>query len=339
MTDHPDQPDDAFEQLARRAGAALRRPAPEDGPARLEAARRRQRIVRSSIAAGASAIVIVVGLIIVARPSDDSVAPSGSSPTSTTAPATTSTAAPTTTPPTPAPLALTYTLTGVEGLGPIGEPQLTHVSSYTSMVAAWSTVAGVTDGYLVLAESYLPTWTVPEDGVTSVPFDVPEGRAYLVTQNTFESLTSATQVMWSHSDGRLWTVSNFGLTPERLKALTLAIQPGSGLPYVLPDPSMTFIGFNTAGAYQSVRQDWTVDQQFLEIGLETGGLAEQLAGEVPVSVVERTIGATTGYEITRNNGQVKVTWPTGNADQWAHLGVNEHLVDRIDELLAAITPR
>ncbi len=65
MTDHPDQPDDAFEQLARRAGAALRRPAPEDGVARLEAARRRQRIVRSSIAAGASAILVIVGLIIV----------------------------------------------------------------------------------------------------------------------------------------------------------------------------------------------------------------------------------------------------------------------------------
>lgn len=334
MTDHSDQPDDAFEQLARRAGATLRRPAPDDGVTRLQSARRRQRIVRTSLAAGASAIVIVVGLIVLTRPSDDFVAPSGSSPTTTTTPATT-----TTTAPSQAPLALTYTLAGVEGLGPIGEPQLTHVSSYTSLVAAWSNVAGVTDGYLVLAESYLPAWTVPVDGVTSVPFDVPEGNAFLVTRNGFESLTSATQVMWLHSDGRLWTISNFGLTPERLKALTLAIQPGSGLPYVLPDPSMTFIGFNTAEAFQSVRQDWTVDQQFLEIGLETGGLAAQLVDEVPVSVVERTIAGTTGYEITQINGQVKITWPTGNADQWRHLGVNEHLVDRIDELLAAITPR
>lgn len=45
------------------------------------------------------------------------------------------------------------------------------------------------------------------------------------------TLTSATYVMWWCADGRLWIVSNYGLTPERLKELTLAVQPGSGLPY------------------------------------------------------------------------------------------------------------
>lgn len=339
MTDHPDQPDDAFEQMARRAGAALQRPATVDGVARLQSARRRQRIVRTSLAAGASAVVIVVGLIVVTRPSDDSVTPSGSSPTTTSTPATTATAAPTTTASTPAPLALTYTLSGVEGLGPIDEPALTHVSSYTSMIAAWSTGSGVTEGYLVLTETFAPKWTAPEGNVTSVSIDVPEGHAFLVTDNGFESLTSATRIMWLHNDGRLWTVSNFGLTPQRLQALTLAMQPGSGLPYVLPDASMTFIGFNTAESYQSVRQDWTLDQHFLELGVLTGGLAQQLADAVPVSIVERTIAGGQGYEITMTNGQVELVWPTGDGDHWGSLQLNPALADRIDEITAAITPR
>ena len=340
MTDHPDQPDDVFEQMARRAGAALRRPAPDDGPARLQAARRRQRIVRSSMAAGASAIIIVVGLIVVTRASDDdSVAPSGSSPTSTSAPATTITAAPATTAPTPAPLALTYTLIGFDGLAPIEVPSLTHVSSFTSLIAAWSTSLGVTDGFLVLTETQAPIATSPEGDVTSVSIDVPEGHAYLVTDNGFESLSSATRVMWWRDDGRLWVVSNFGLTPERLMALTLAIQPGSGLPYVLPDPAMTFIGFNTAESYQSVRQDWTIDGQSLELGVATGGLAQQLADVTPVSVAERRIAGAQGYAITLTNGQVNLAWPTGDADRWGSLRINPALAGRIDLIAAAIATR
>lgn len=339
MTDRPELPDDSFEQAARKAGAALRRPAPVDGVARLQSARRRQRILRSSLAAGATAIAIVVGLVVVTRPSDDSVSPSGSSPTSSSVPATTSTAAPTTIASTTAPLALTYTLSGVEGLGPIDDPALTHVSSYTSMVAAWSSGSGVTEGYLVLTETYLPAWTAPEGNVTSVSIDVPDGHAFLVTDNGFESLTSATRIMWLRDDGRLWTVSNFGLTAERLKALTLAIQPGSGLPYVLPDPAMTFIGFNTAESYQSVRQDWTLDHHFLELGVFTGGLAQQLADAVPVSVVERTIAGGQGYVITMTNGQVELVWPTGDGDHWGSLQLNPELAGRLDEIVAAITHR
>ncbi|MEO8265562.1 MAG: hypothetical protein ABI706_08635 [Ilumatobacteraceae bacterium] len=306
--------------------------------ARLNSARRRQRVLRFSVAVGATAIVLVVGLIVLTRPSDDSAAPSGSSPT-ISAPATTTTAAPTTTASTLAPLALTYTLSGVEGLGPIDEPALTHVSSYTSMVAAWSTGSGVTEGYLVLTETFAPKWTAPEGYVTSVSIDVPDGHAFLVADKGFESLTSATRIMWLHSDGRLWTVSNFGLTPERLKALTLAILPGSGLPYVLPDPSRAFIGLNTAEAYQSVRQDWTLDQHFLELGVFTGGLAQQLADAVPVSVVERTIAGAQGYVISMTNGQVKLVWPTGDGDHWGSLQLNPALAGRLDEIVAAITPR
>jgi hypothetical protein len=339
MTDRSDQPDDQFEQMARRAGAALRRPAPQDGVARLLSARRRQRIVRTSMAAGASAIVIVVGLIAVTRPSDDSVAPSGAADTVAAASSTTSSTSTTSTAPAPASLNLAYTLSGVEGIAPAGNPQRIDAGSDTSLVAVWSTTIGVTDGFLVLTDTPAPIATSPEGDVTSVSIDVPEGRAYLVTDNAFGSLSSATRVMWWRDDGRLWVVSNFGLTPDRLKALTLAIQPGSGLPYVLPDPSMTFIGFNTAeDGFESIAQDWTLDGSHLTLAVSTGGLAQQLADVAPTSIVERTIAGVQGYAITLTNGQVNLTWPTDNADRWGSLLISPALADRVDGFVGAITP-
>ncbi len=231
-------------------------------------------------------------------------------------------------------------MSGVEGLAPSGGPERTDTGSDTSLVAVWSTTAGVTDGYLTLTDSSAPIATTPEGDVTSVSLDVPEGHAYLVTDNGFESLSSATRVMWWRDDGRLWVVSNFGLTPDRLKALTLAIQPGSGLPFILPDPGMTFIGFNTAeDGFESIAQDWILDGSHLMLAVTTGGLAQQLADVAPASIVERTIAGVQGYAITLTNGQVNLAWPTDNADRWGSLRISPALASRVDEILAAITPR
>jgi hypothetical protein len=342
MTNEPDQPDDLFEHMARSAGAALRRPPSSDGIARVRSARRRQKVVRSSIAAGATAIVVVVGLVVLTRPSDQSIAPTESPDATTATPdatSTTVTPSTTTTVPVPSTLNMTYTFSVFAGLSPVGDPQVFDVSGYTSLVAAWSSAGtGPTDAYLVLYETQASGTTEPEGDMTSVSIEVPDGHAYLVTDNGAESLTSATRVMWWRGDGRLWTVTNFGLTPERLTELTLAIQPGSGLPYVLPDPAMTFVGFNTAGSYESIRQDWTLDGSHLVLAVTNGGLAQQLADQVPVSIVERTIAGKQGYAITRTNGQIDLLWPTDTPDRWASLIVGPPLADRVDEIVAAITP-
>lgn len=300
-------------------------------------------MVRTSIAVGTSVLVVVIGLVALRRPSDQSNAPSDSpvanqtEPSGSTSTSTTTDPSATTPAPTRPRLALTYTLAGVEGLAPVGDPKMTDVSGYTSLIAAWSTIAGVTDGYLVLSETQAPESTTPEGDMTSVSIQVPDGHAYLVTDNGFETLTSATRVMWWRGDGRLWVVSNFGFTPERLTQLTLAIQPGSGLPYVLPDPVMTFVGFNTAESYESVGQDWTLDGSHLTLAVTSGGLAQQLADQVPQSIVERPIAGTQGYAVTQTNGQINLMWPTDDADRWASLIVSSPLAVRVDEIAAAIT--
>ncbi|HSJ91989.1 MAG TPA: hypothetical protein VK917_07960 [Ilumatobacter sp.] len=77
MTDHltphdTDAADDeTFEQLARAAGAELRRPAPPDGMQRLRAARRRQQVTRSVVAGGAAVLLVGMGTFVALRGTDD----------------------------------------------------------------------------------------------------------------------------------------------------------------------------------------------------------------------------------------------------------------------------
>jgi hypothetical protein len=346
---HPfdtDDPDDVFEQMARKAGAALRRPAPTDGVARLRSARRRQQIVRTSIGVGASVIIVAVGLMVLNRPSDQTIAPSDSPGASTPLAPPTTAVSTTTTTATPVGASLPYTLTGIDGLAATNSPgsaTLTNADGPTSLIIAWSATTGIADGFIVLNETRPATGaTEPEGDVTSVPLDVPDGHAYLVTANGADgqpmTLPGATQVMWWHDDGRRWIVSNYNFAPVRLSQLTLEIQPGSGLPYVLPDAGTSLVGFNAPESYDSVVQEWSLGGSSLVLAVSTGGLAQQLADTTIVSVVPRTIAGVSGYAITLPNAQVNLVWPTADPDKWGSLIVAPALFPRLDEIAAAITP-
>lgn len=58
MTDH----DDDFDRMARAAGAALRRPAPEDGLMRVRAVRKRRQVVRTTMVGVAGLALLVAGV-------------------------------------------------------------------------------------------------------------------------------------------------------------------------------------------------------------------------------------------------------------------------------------
>ena len=338
-----DDPNDVFEQMARKAGVALRRPAPADGVARLRSARRRQQAVRTSLGVGAS-VMIIVGLMVLNRPSDQTIAPSHS-PEATTGVTTGDTTPSTTITTIPAGETLPYTFTGIDGLVATNAPGSATLTNANpdSLIIAWSATTGITDGFIVLNESRPASGaTQPEGDMTSVPIDVPDGHAYLVTDNVADgqpmTLPGATRVMWWRDDGRVWTVSNYNVAPLRLTQLTLAIQPGSGLPYVLPADGTSLVGFNAPESYDSVTQEWSLDGSSLLLAVSTGGLAQQLADSTIVSVVARTIAGAAGFAITLPNGQVNLVWPTANPDKWGSLIVGPSLVPRLDEIVAAIQP-
>lgn len=86
----PRHPDDDFDARARRAGEALRRPAPEGGLAAVHHARARRRA--TAIGLAGAGVLAIVGIVVLAMPDHDSGAPIGTElPTSVTVTPTSST--------------------------------------------------------------------------------------------------------------------------------------------------------------------------------------------------------------------------------------------------------
>jgi hypothetical protein len=110
MTDHltphdTETPDDAFDRLARSAGAELRRPAPPDGMRRVRAARRRQQVTKGVVAGGATVLLVGVGTFVALRGTDDAgdlaTQPDPTVPEPTVVPTSLPEPSPTTNPPAP----------------------------------------------------------------------------------------------------------------------------------------------------------------------------------------------------------------------------------------------
>jgi hypothetical protein len=80
-TELDDNVDDAaFDELARRAGAALRRPAPADGVTVIAARQRRQQALKATIVGGAAVAAAIGALVIVANRDDPHTVPAVDSP-------------------------------------------------------------------------------------------------------------------------------------------------------------------------------------------------------------------------------------------------------------------
>ena len=95
---NPDANDDDFDDFATAAGAALRRPAPDNGLAGVRSSLKRRRITQVAVAGGAAVIVFAAGALLLGTnqdnsqrlvPADDSVSTSPDTSTSTSAPTTT----------------------------------------------------------------------------------------------------------------------------------------------------------------------------------------------------------------------------------------------------------
>jgi len=231
---------------------------------------------------------------------------------------------------------LDLTLAGLEGLTLAGDQQRIRVNGSDDMITLWSGLDGIQASYLKLLVAPVPGSSGPEGNISATPIAVPSGTAWLVTDNG-DTASVTSRIMWWRSDGRLWVVTQHGLTPERLTALTLTIQEGSGLPYVLPDPSMKFV--LTAGPEDpdAIRQDWTLAGAHVMLELATPGLVHLLNG-AETSIVSRVVRGQPGYAITLGNGQIDVTWPSGGqSGSWFALFISPPLASRIDEIINAIT--
>jgi hypothetical protein len=117
-----DNSDASFDEFARAAGAALRRPAPHDGLTGVRASRQRRRVVQASVASGAAAIVLITGVLVLRTNQSDSdrlVTTDSTISTSPVPSTSTTTSASTTAPPsTTAPTITTGVELRLDGIGP-----------------------------------------------------------------------------------------------------------------------------------------------------------------------------------------------------------------------------
>jgi len=236
---------------------------------------------------------------------------------------------------------MAFTFGRLDGLTAVDEPHLADLPRYDETMTAWSSTEGITDTYLIVRNT-AATGTIgsPEGDITMTPIAaVPSGEAWLAIDNgVSEPLpSSSTRIMWWRDDGRLWIASTYGLAPERLTSLVLAIEAGDDGALNLADPSMVRLGTTSLSTYKSLRQQWSLDGHGLELAVTNGGLVLQL-GDLPVrSIVEHPIADRAGYKITLSNGQVNLTWPTDDPEWWASVITGPTLADRIDAVAAAVT--
>ena len=232
--------------------------------------------------------------------------------------------------------ALPYTLDGIDGLTRVIGPLSSTYSEPGHPAIVWASTAGITDTYLVLHQ--VPASQFPYElnvSTDSIPLlQAPIGTAVLEHMGDQGSF-----VFWWRDDVVL-QISGYGLDDEQLAEQAMEIVPGSGLPWVLPDPQYEYLGM-----YSDIVQrheGWALaDGTGVQLSVATGGLVAQLgSGNARASVTHYTVAGISGYELRAANGFVDVIWPADESgDSWMRLSIQSvHAADMIDQVAAAVIP-
>lgn len=232
-----------------------------------------------------------------------------------------------------------FTFGALDGLVAVDSPHRFSDPLDDETITVWASAAGVTEAYLTLRDVPGGPATSPEGDVTATRIQSATGEAWLVADNVPADPppSSATRIMWWRDDGRVWIVSNYGVTSETLTSLALSLEVEPDGSHTLADPSMTLVGTASLDTYESMTQAWTLDRHNLSLTVTNGGLAQQLSDLSATLIVEHDVAGRSGYAVTLSNGQVNLIWPTDHAGWWMSVSGEPVLADRADELAAAVT--
>ncbi len=179
-------------------------------------------------------------------------------------------------------------------------------------VVSWQAAGGPRDGLLVL------TAYPPEEA------------------DAAGSKTDAT--LLPQADGSVWQFWSYGMTSQRRDALAALVVPGSGLPFVLPDDSMTLLSIGGLGAAAHTRTQtyFDSDTNFATISVGSDrGLFRALA--LSESMTYTTVAGMPAFRSEQPDGAVIFDW-RATAGQWATLIVGAALADRADTIAASVVP-
>jgi hypothetical protein len=158
--------------------------------------------------------------------------------------------------------------------------------------------------------------------------------------------SEADATLLPQADGSVWQFWSYGMTTERREALAALVVPGSGLPYVLPDPSMSLLSVGGLGpaahartqAYFSSENEHPesngINFATMSVGSDRGLFRELTLSK---SLTYTTVAGMPAYRSEQSGGVVLFDW-RATAGQWATLVVSGDLAGRADEIAASVVP-
>ena len=147
-------------------------------------------------------------------------------------------------------------------------------------------------------------------------------------------------------DGSVWQFWSFGMTSKQREALAAQVVPGSGLPFVLPDESMSLLSIGGLGSAAHTRTQTYFSSAgggggpdgtaFATISVGSDrGLFRSMASSL--SVTDTTVAGMPAFRSEASDGTVTFDWQA-TAGQWASLSVGRALADRADSIAASVVP-
>lgn len=133
-------------------------------------------------------------------------------------------------------------------------------------------------------------------------------------------------------------VSSYSIGVEEQGDLLALVQPGSGLPWLLPVEGWSYLGTGTGNDGPTYEQTFSSDNGAVTLGV--GPLANQFLtlatiGTVGSSIEQTMIAGHIGWKATSNEGAYAL-WPAGDSGQWASMTISRSLLDRVEGLIAAV---
>jgi thiol-disulfide isomerase/thioredoxin len=195
------------------------------------------------------------------------------------------------------------------------------------------TADGPVDWYVLASPDLIPGELVSEACCTPTPAPGPAtamawGDVHGLEQGVL-LLVATPQISGEPTLTYRWT----GMTDERAAGLQAQVQTGSGLPYVLPDPSMELLGAGLLDQGNTLSQGYTnpAGTVTISVGDYRGQLRSLVDGFRTI-----TIAGGVGYRTDDATG-THVVWraPSG---QWATLEIPPAMSDRADGLIGAVSP-
>jgi hypothetical protein len=201
------------------------------------------------------------------------------------------------------------------------------------LVQSWSVTSSAGRGFLVATIRDEVDPGVEGDYTTEL-LPVDDGVAYLLIPNGPDGpLDHGFEVRWFHDDGTAWFFQSQGLEPDVLGSLALGALPGSGLPIVIADESVTVI---SVGAFtgEAVIQDYANATGTVRLQVVPDGSA--LAGLISAAnIVDVTVAGMPGYAASLDNGQINVAWDAGGG-WWGSLLIGPPLARAADGIIAGV---